>query len=90
MQRYEYVVWFRNPALPADDEDYEWPAVFVVEAASADDAQSWGDHLGRRWADGAGEIFLYSAVEPFVRSVEADRLPVVPYGVEVSDEHIGW
>ncbi|MFG1747622.1 MULTISPECIES: hypothetical protein [Micromonospora] len=89
MRRYEYVAWFRKPALPVDDQDYEWPAVFVVEAPSAEDAKSWGDHLARRWAVSAGEIYLYSAVEPHVPP-SRDELPIVPCGVEVSDDYIGW
>ncbi|MCW2643197.1 MAG: hypothetical protein JWP76_5503 [Dactylosporangium sp.] len=89
-QRYEYVAWFRDPALPADDQDYEWPAVFIVEAPSAKEAKSWGDHLAKGRAVRAGEIYLRSSAEPYAQSPEKDTLPVVAYGVEVPDEEVGW
>ncbi|MEU3457795.1 hypothetical protein ABZ671_30020 [Micromonospora sp. NPDC006766] len=47
VRRYVYVVWFRDPSLPTDHEDHEWPAVFLVDAASEEAARSWGDRLAK-------------------------------------------
>ena len=87
-RRYEYVVWFRDPTLPADDQDYEWPAVLIDEAPSAEEAKSWGDRLAKGRAVRAGEIYLRSTAEPYAQAPEKDLLPVVPYGVEVPDEDL--
>ena len=38
--------WIRDTRLPADDEDCEWPAVFVVKPPPSE-AQRWGDHLAQ-------------------------------------------
>ena len=37
---FEYVVWFQDPSMPPDDEDFEWPAVFVIVADSSEAALS--------------------------------------------------
>ena len=39
---FEYVVWFQDPSVTRDDEDFEWPALFVVSAVSAGQARYWG------------------------------------------------
>jgi len=39
--RWAYSVWFRNLLVETDDQDYEWVAVFVIEADTADAARFW-------------------------------------------------
>lgn len=89
---YMYTAWFRNPRLPADDQDHEWPACFLVDALDGVRAQRWGDHLAVRWADRHGELFVGSKAEPVAQPVsnEIQRLPVVPDGHEATDQEIGW
>jgi hypothetical protein len=48
--RFEYVVWFRDLRLAPNDEDYEWPAVFAIDADTPDSARAWGDHLAHAYA----------------------------------------
>ena len=48
--RWAYSVWFRNLLVETDDQDYEWVAVFVIEADTADAARFWGDHLAESYA----------------------------------------
>jgi hypothetical protein len=84
---FDYVVWFRNPAFAPDDQDYEWPACFVIEAESQAAAHEWGDRLARSHAARASETFLRSTVE---FSKGDRRLPIVRVGEEASDEKIGW
>jgi hypothetical protein len=86
---FEYVAWFCNPALPADDQDYEWPACFVVQARSAEAAEEWGDHLARSYATRCSEIFLRSCLDLPVGAPDR-RLPVICVGEEASDRKIGW
>ena len=50
--RWAYSVWFRNLLVETDDQDYEWVAVFVIEADTADAARFWGDHLAESYARG--------------------------------------
>jgi hypothetical protein len=84
---FEYVVWFRSPALPTEDRDSEWPACFLVEAESPEAAREWGDRLARSRAARASELFLSSRIEP---STGDQRLPTVRAGEEASDQLIGW
>lgn len=77
--RFEYVVWFRDHGLPAADQDYEWPAVFVVEAATAEEATRWGDTHSRRYAE-----------QRRLEWMGFDSLPVIVFGREASDGEIGW
>ena len=83
-QRYEYVVWFRNPALSADDQDYEWPAVFIIEASSANEAKSWGDRLAKGRAVRAGEIYLRSTAETYAQPPRKTRCR------SCTDDEVGW
>jgi hypothetical protein len=87
--RFEYVVWFRDARFPADDPEYEWPACFWIDAASAEEAQAWGDHRARAYSARRGEeaIFLSSHLDPPSAGVDT---PVVRAGEPASDEHIGW
>lgn len=84
-QQYEYVVWFRDPRMLPDDQDYEWPAVCVVEASSAEKAQAWGDRAARVYAANTGESFLHSSVKLRQGPPGRDKLPVLTYGVEPGD-----
>lgn len=87
--RYEYVAWFRNPTFPPNDEDHEWPAVFLIDAVSPQAARSWGDSLSRRYAERTGQEFLFSEVAG-AGDNPAHLLPVVRDGERVEDTHIGW
>jgi hypothetical protein len=96
-RRFEYVVWFRDPRLEPDDQDYEWPAVFAIDADTPDAARTWGDHLAHAYATRMGEIFVSSKVEllpdtttPAHTGNAAPLMPVVPYGHEATHEEIGW
>jgi hypothetical protein len=96
---FEYVAWIRDNYLPPDDQDYEWPAVFLIVAANWEEAKAWGDHLAkRRFPPGDDrEEFLWSKCED-IRSLgpggalthTASDGPVVQAGQDVSDDYIGW
>jgi hypothetical protein len=58
---FEYVVWIRDLRFPPDDQDYEWPAVFAIEADTAEAAQVWGDHLAHAYVACTADIFVSSA-----------------------------
>jgi hypothetical protein len=95
--RFEYVVRFRNARLPPDDQDYEWPAVFAIEADTPESAREWGDHLAHAYAARTGDIFVSSKVGPLLdQTAPIDRMfgqplvPLVVYGHEATDEEIGW
>ena len=91
-QRFEYAAWFRDSTVTPDDEDYEWPAVFVVTAPSAALATEWGDRLATSFSSRREtEKFLWSSVEVEVANDgPASKLPVVAYGEDATDEFIGW
>lgn len=87
-QAFEYVVWFRNETLDPDDEDYEWPAVFVVVSPSAATAKEWGDVLASSYASRTEETFLWSSAEPVAEP--HPKSPIVQYGESATDDFIGW
>jgi hypothetical protein len=89
-----YAVWFRDARMPPDEQDYEWLALIAIPDVSAERAREWGDHLAHRRA-GVDAQFLWSEVrrpsDP-VYSPGGDwsTVPVVRYGVEATDDEIGW
>lgn len=90
--KFVYTVWFRNPSLPPEDQDHEWPACFVVESATEQAALAWGDHLARRYGKKSGQLFVSSRVEA---ADDADlpgveMLPLVSDGQDATDDEIGW
>jgi hypothetical protein len=68
-QPFDYVASLANPDLPADDEDYEWCAQFIVLADSADAAAAWGDKIAQNFCSASSDVFLRSSVEPHVCSM---------------------
>lgn len=103
MTPFEYVAWFEDTQSPVDDQEREWPAVFIVVAPDAGAAQTWGDELATN-GPGArpGERFLWSSAEPHVCTDAvvpgghhacanySGTFPVVRVGEAATDEHIGW
>ncbi len=84
---YLYSVWFRDDALPPDDQDHEWVACFLIEADSPGAAQALGDELALARARRAQEQFLWSSV---ALPTGAEELPLVKAGEAATDDHIGW
>ncbi len=85
---FEYVVWFQDPSMPPDDENFEWPAVFVIVARNSEAALQWGDVLSKSYAARTDQVFLSSKVDndPSFDS----RLPRVSHGELATDQQIGW
>lgn len=92
LKKFVYCAWFRNLALPTDEQDSEWPACFIIEASTAEEALGWGDHLSKVFSDRRGtEIYLRSEVEDMSAAKgDLSLLPVVSVGYEASDSEIGW
>lgn len=90
--KFVYTVWFRDPRLPADDQDQEWPACFIVEAATAPEASSWGDRIASAYSAQRGQQMLSSSAEAFETADVPGKqaLPVIQYGHAASDDEIGW
>jgi hypothetical protein len=82
---YEYVAWFHDESLPADDEDHEWPGVIFVRANNSDSALAWGDELAKTCAD----TFVRSTVERRPNPVPASSV-VVSFGERLAAAEIGW
>lgn len=89
---YLYTAWFRDPYADPEDQDYEWPACFVVTADDKEAALAWGNHLSERRSKGfPAAIFLSSEIEFYNgNKVEGEFVPVVGFGQEVDNEYIGW
>lgn len=68
---FEYVAWLEDQQLPPDDEDFEWCAVIVVSAESAEAAQTWGDTLVAKFCRSSQDVFLRSSAEPHVCALPA-------------------
>lgn len=47
MTRFLYTAWFRDTTADPDEQDYEWPAGILIEAADAEEALAWGDVLSK-------------------------------------------
>ena len=95
MEQFMYVAWIRDTRFPPEDQDSEWVACIVIRAASAADAQEWGDHLAKRKCSGNDqEVFMWSEVHmrdnPTYSEEMWSSVPEVAYGEEATDKHIGW
>ena len=88
MPSYNYVVWFRDHTVQPDDEDYEWPASFLVTAADDLEAQAWGDHLATNYSRREGCDLLRSYLDPDTWT--AGAVPHITVGEDAPDEVIGW
>ena len=89
MRNYQYVAWFRDHTMRPDDQDYEWPACFVIAAAEGYAAQAWGDRLASNYSRRhEGCEFLRSYLDP--DRWEEGEVPQVAVGEDAHDEVIGW
>ncbi|AYQ28767.1 hypothetical protein DT070_12460 [Polaromonas sp. SP1] len=89
VSRFLYTAWFQDALVEPDDEDFEWPACFLVTASSMEAAQHWGDHLSDSFSRRReSERFLRSSVE--IATASTQDLPVVVDGYEATDGEIGW
>ena len=90
--KFVYSVWFQDASVPFDDEDYEWPACFVIIAANGAAAKVWGDRLARRYASSRSLVLLSSSIEEFYTATleGIERLAEVTDGNEAQDFEIGW
>ena len=84
-----YTVWFRDPDALPEDEDYEWPACFILTAPTLDKALEWGNYLAIGFAKKSKNLFLKSGIEK-ANETKTKDLPIIKYGYYASDEEIGW
>ena len=90
MLRYLFTAWFQDSLLPPDDEDFEWPACFIIEAENQNDALLWGRELAEDYCRRrASETLLHCGID-LAEEDEILTLPLVVFGQSVEDEHIGW
>ncbi|MFF5235375.1 hypothetical protein [Dactylosporangium sp. NPDC000521] len=82
---FQYVAWFRDELLPADDEDHEWPGVIFIRASDSSSALAWGDELAKTCVD----KFVRSTVEPWFEPVPVCAV-VVAFGERLTAAEIGW
>jgi hypothetical protein len=87
MALHVYTAWLRNLAARPDDQDYEFPACFLIDSDTPEAAQAWGDHLALRRCSRGDLHFLWSEAE--FAEVPPD-LPLVRDGQDAPDSHIGW
>lgn len=87
MALHVYTVWLRDLSAQPDDQGYEFPACFLIDAQTADAAQAWGDHLAQKRCARGDLHFLWSEAE--LTDVPPD-LPLVRDGEDVADLYIGW
>lgn len=95
MEQFMYVAWFRTSRVPVDDQDAQWPACFVIRAATASGAQAWGDQLARGMCSRRpDETFLWSRVDarddPRYSEQNWAQTSEIVFGRWASDEEIGW
>lgn len=92
MDTFLYTAWFRDPHAKETNQDYEWPACFIIEAKTYEDAHSWEDFLSLiRETRLPSAVFLTSYIEKSDQSEVIDlNVPFVTYGERVSDDKIGW
>ena len=90
--KYVYTVWLRELSLAEDDPDFEWPACFLIDAASERSALEWGDQLSERHAQSNNQRVVRSTVEVLGTCAlpGVGGLPLVREGEDATDDEIGW
>lgn len=90
--KYLYTVWLRELSLEDDDPDVEWPACFLIDAATDRSGLRWGDCLSQRHAQGNHRRVVRSTIEAMdtCNLPGIEDLPLVREGEDVTDEEIGW
>lgn len=90
MNRFLYVSWFRDPQFEMDDQDYEWPASFLIIAKGPELALDWGNRLSVDYSNRTKQQFFRSYIdETYVQTID-DEIPVIEYGDNPTDNVIGW
>ena len=88
-QTFWYIAWFRDTTQQPDDQDYETCACILIDAESAELAQSWGDVLSRRFSeDMQTEVFLWSEIEEYRAYKPDSGTPHIAYGDDSSNEYL--
>ena len=82
-----YTAWLRDLSARPDDQGYEFPASFLIDAQTPEDAQAWGDNLAQRRCARGDLHFLWSEAE--FTDLPPD-LPLVRDGEDAPDSQIGW
>ena len=79
--------------LEPEDQDFEFPVCFVIEAESKAKALSWGNDvtLEHCLSNQSHELINTLVESPNNYSAHVlDELPRIKYGVVPSDEQVGW
>lgn len=89
---YVYTVWFRDLNAQEDDQDYEWPACFVIIGETELSCQRWGDHLAKEYAPRYNNHFMFSEIERAIILEDSvvKKLPRIHESEEASESKIGW
>lgn len=94
MGSFIYSVWFLNTDAHEGDEDREWIACVAIQAATAVDAQKWGDTLANeRSRCLPKDAFVRSSVEPEAEMsgiTDCSSLPRITAGQMPTEAAIGW
>ena len=88
-----FTALLRDNDLQPEDEDFEFPACFIVEAGSKAKALSWGNDVTADHClnNPAHELFSTAVESPNnYPSHVLEDLPKVKYGFMPSEEYIGW
>ena len=91
--KFWYTAWIRDNRLPDDDQDYEWPLVFIIEGKTFTSAKEWGDLVAKRYALNLREEFVSSIIECADKQLSSaiiDAERVFIEGSEVSNDEITY
>ncbi len=88
LDRHVFTVWFSDDSEEIEDEDREWPAVFVIVAESERRAREWGTILATDYAERRDLKIISTDVVGATSS--SLTLPAVRFGEQPTDELIGW
>lgn len=94
MDSFIYSAWFLNTDAHEGDEDREWIACVAIQAATAVEAQKWGDTLANeRSRRLPKDAFVRSSVEREAEMsgvTDCSSLPRITVGQIATDAAIGW
>ena len=88
-----FTALLKDNDLQPEDQDFEFPACFIVEAESKAKALSWGndvtlEHCLRNPAHKLIDTVVESSNNYAAHVLE--KLPKIKYGFMPSEEYLGW
>ncbi len=92
MVNFIYTAWLRDNNANVKDEDYEYPVCLIIKAKKDLLAKEWGDEVIKKYVSRNLKLnldFIKSEISRDCNDADLNRLPLINYGYNPTDDQIG-